>query len=541
MQGQEATLLPEAKTVKYDLSALIARARQYNRNRANAQNDPGVDRLQSSDEDLPADAASRNKQIEAMLKATGREDDTARFMEAINRTEALVQDKTWSFFDRGQFRKPRRIPGYSELDCGGHPAEAFLRSEEQIKDALVCGYFQQLTMSARLPEAMSYWVFQHALYDQEADVRASCIDAMSPGLMDVSGPEINHWIRTELKQMGMRDEVTGWDHTPAVPERFRGSAILSETTNWSGLQQIFRIISTLAPTLTTEAIIENICTLVRMAIDVSVIEDPENQRLLAAALGSCFERLRDQKESAKVIDEALAAVYSQTHDDEFRLRILEALPQSDFTAALARRKLAIAWFYNDASLFAISSEAIDPQAVAESALLNLEIVQAHIEGQDDVFRIKRSTDYALLKFKLETLAIGLGDGDQLALTQKYASAKNPKDLEDAIRNHNMLADEIAVRTAKMHAKIVDKGTSHVARTVVKELLERLRSKLLYVVRTKPPPRRDIWTKQRDASMMNYLTRTTKDKEEAEEAVVHYEPVVLKPKPTGRVQLFKRKQ
>lgn len=63
---------------------------------------------------------------------------------------------------------------------------------------------------------------------------------------------------------------------------------------------------------------------------------------------------------------------------------------------------------------------------------------------------------------------------------------------DAERAFNADIDVLAERTKRIFSSIEDSGVSHLKRTLAKENLEALHYRILYSVRSKPPPKKTLF-------------------------------------------------
>lgn len=166
----------------------------------------------------------------------------------------------------------------------------------------------------------------------------------------------------------------------------------------------------------------------------------------------------------------LNSVYKTITDASLRLQLLQSIPALPPRLILLRRRLALAFFFQDARLLREQSE--------ES--INLEIVAQHL--QDPQFTINNATDYAEVAATIGILSIGIDCSDP-------PSQPHTKHEETAFNKH---VDNLSLKIKAMFTQINDTGASHMKRTEAKETLEAFHSRLLYAVRTKPPPKRNMF-------------------------------------------------
>ena len=154
------------------------------------------------------------------------------------------------------------------------------------------------------------------------------------------------------------------------------------------------------------------------------------------------------------------------NDSVLRLQLLENIPASSPRSNLFRRRLALAFFFEDDIYFSKDSE----------QLLDLRAVVRHL--QKPCFAIRNDTDYPELTALISILSIGVDNGDP------------PPADSDAEKTvvFNEDVDLLSSRINGMFTSIVDTGASHMRRTEAKEVLEGFHYRLLYAVRTKRKPK-----------------------------------------------------
>ena len=135
---------------------------------------------------------------------------------------------------------------------------------------------------------------------------------------------------------------------------------------------------------------------------------------------------------------------------------------------LFRRRLALSFFFLDDAYLAASSP--------------LRIRQVTDQLRTARFHVNNDTDYSELAAAMSILDIGLDDG-------RSSGELTDRAQEDAFNDD---VDELAKKVKSMFSTIVDSGASHMTRTEAKEVLERMHYRLVYAVRTKQRPRKQLF-------------------------------------------------
>ncbi|KAL8950776.1 MAG: hypothetical protein Q9222_003208 [Ikaeria aurantiellina] len=164
--------------------------------------------------------------------------------------------------------------------------------------------------------------------------------------------------------------------------------------------------------------------------------------------------------------------------------LLRNLPSSSPQLIRIRRRLALAFFFDDASVVLR-----DKEPLADMSTIIDHLNQPH-------FRVSTETDYPSLAATVAILAIGLDNSDPPAPEVGAASK--------AIFNESV--DVLARKVKSIFTQIVDTGASHVKRTEAKEVLESFHSCLVHAIRTTQKPMGKIWTEDAAVEKQGALMR-----------------------------------
>ncbi|KAL8692162.1 MAG: hypothetical protein Q9218_002758 [Villophora microphyllina] len=163
-------------------------------------------------------------------------------------------------------------------------------------------------------------------------------------------------------------------------------------------------------------------------------------------------------------------ICASVKDPCMQLSLLRHLPSSSSPQSLLRRRLALAFFFNDRMFLKKEIE----------RLINLKTITRHLYRPQ--FAISRGTDYASLAASIGILVIGLDNADPPPV---HAGA-------NTVAAFNANIDMLAVRIHEMFAHIKDAGATYRKRTEAKEVLEWFGTCLSSALRTQPKPKGMIW-------------------------------------------------
>lgn len=166
----------------------------------------------------------------------------------------------------------------------------------------------------------------------------------------------------------------------------------------------------------------------------------------------------------------MTTAFQSIMDATLHLRLLQTIFASSDRLILLRRRLALACFFRDIGyLSQRSDDTIDLIGIAR-----------HLEGPQ--FMTSNATDYSELAAAIGILSIAIDCGDP---------PSSPCATEEE-KAFNRDIDVLSFKIKSMFADIVDTGASHMGRTEAKEVLEAFQYRLLYGVRTKPPPKKSLF-------------------------------------------------
>ncbi|KAL8998975.1 MAG: hypothetical protein Q9169_002081 [Polycauliona sp. 2 TL-2023] len=369
-QSVAETKLP---TYKFSLDALLEQNQSYEDSRESIED---VKQLLECLEEQKGRATADSKigldkdLLATVMRRTDDETDMGRLMAAIERTEALHQEETWSFFD------------------GNDPTVEVEQSlDYQTTDSLTIDRMNRIfTKIDARPDALNL-------------------------------------------------------ENPAIPSVNRMSPQLSRHT--------MGILS-------------------RLLLDREVILNHNLLHIIHDIMSKVIDHTVDNGDDETIA--MLATLYHSVQNPGLQLQLLRNLPSSNSHQTLFRRRIALAFFFQDPVYL----------SKPRQQLLDMKTTTRCL--RQPRFAVNNGTDYPNLAASVSILAIGLDNGDP-----PPAEAS-----KEAIVAFNEDLDMLAQRIKGMFTQIVDTGASHMRRTEAKEVLESFHSCLVYAVRTKQKSKGRMW-------------------------------------------------
>ena len=167
-------------------------------------------------------------------------EDAERLMRAVERTQALQQQKSWSFFRRRHERP--QVPAFPDL--GGDDLQPMLEGKQEREMALVSGFVAEVAASRALPHALLEWLLAMSIAEEREDLRAAALQILQeagPALTGVLTKEVIHEL---FRSVGASDEAL--DFTAEIQLEASASGGSSHGQDWSGVLQVLALLENAA-------------------------------------------------------------------------------------------------------------------------------------------------------------------------------------------------------------------------------------------------------------------------------------------------------
>ena len=302
-----STVPVQPKKYKFDLESLTKQKKQedasdqdivlankmlrsFEQQEASASGDAGA-----APTERPFDATF----IDIVMKEHGDEDEISRLKAAIQRTEALHQGKSWSFFDEQTVEPPSERSDFPVVE-DDRLERVLGKTSSSRQQAFLSGYVGELAMKNRLPEEILLWMMDAICVESRDDLRysytATLIDA-SKQLASVLSPEridmLFRKVGATAAALDVEDPVTP---RPAVSRS-------TEAVSRPSLLSILEMFKHSASDLNAESRIHLTCTLCRLALDDSLTNSCRITIAMEDAFASLIESIPEQDLDHEVGDQ----------------------------------------------------------------------------------------------------------------------------------------------------------------------------------------------------------------------------------------------
>ncbi|KAJ5787840.1 hypothetical protein N7457_002830 [Penicillium paradoxum] len=399
-----------------------------------------------------------------------------RLIGAIRRTNALDSGRAWRFFDCTRTLPP--APEFPRDLFTPGTSLGILRNTDARERQFMSGEIIQMALAKNvLPDEVLLWAFRSIPYERREEL-SNAYYRMIKG-MDME--RLRLLIRPNdiddlFSRLGARTHALDLskDITP-VPAQF--------TTAGSGLKDHVTFLSVLRLLRETAGLFSEdtqervMLLLLRLTLDNSLTAD----YMLSSELQWTINAVLDPENfiginAENLLHRVCSTCYNTIHDVCIQSQIVHHILPTSPWFALLRCRLAVAFLLRSP----------EPLTEPPEKLLDLKRITVLLlrDERFDVKRFQGTADYDWRELSALTALLNIAV-DSSVFELNYRIAQTEQDYNAAI-------DRLAAQIKMVFCSIQDSGASHVTRTVAKSELESLHYRIVYSVRSKPPPKTTIF-------------------------------------------------
>ncbi|KAI1125598.1 hypothetical protein F5Y10DRAFT_226302 [Nemania abortiva] len=494
------TLQP--KRHKFDLKALASHSREIERTEESVRKADAViaQTEQKSDDSDDSDAENDLK----------RPDEAARHLFAAEDDEDGKGDKIRRAFKRSkddEASSRKHCYFFDQEDAPASPGKntfprkkatgrwKFLSQSDARRRAFIMGLpYTFVAQGEALPDELFQWILDEIFIEQSAELRRQYIS-----LAELCEDHTKRLV-SDVRLYALLGRIGG----PSYPREYTKFKSTTEVRNeylernWSPLVTFLQLMARLAPNLQPAAAISAVQLLLRMSMDpvVATVVREHHMRAMTAIVLSLAKSKSQWNRACKAI---CSYIYENVDDLELKVTSLLSIPSSTSHLVDLRRRIAAETLFSQPGL---GSKPIDPH-------LSFEIIRDRLDEDDFKSTNKVDFDFEQLRALTTLLDIVIDRAEFMRTATTNGSNSStptptptrrttpngkakitppPEDNAAAEQKFNAEIDILAARVKTIHDRIRDKAS----RKNVKLSLLGLEKRLKYAVRTRPPPKREIF-------------------------------------------------
>ncbi|ROT37549.1 hypothetical protein SODALDRAFT_199644 [Sodiomyces alkalinus F11] len=408
---------------------------------------------------------SPNTARRRFISVAGLKDDevAGKALRAMERTEAASAVKNrWYFFN------PHCAPADTSEPFPRKAAKGLwgvLAVDGTRALHLRSSLFKDIARRVELPDEILLWALHSIHSEKSLQLRQEYCNLVS----NVSEGQIRRLATPELLQQLFQRIGAN----PRIDDRklqpVRQVERPYEDRDWAALRLYLDWIYNISPYLEPESLTYAAITLLRMAVDETLLANPDVRVDHQYALLGLVKAV-DAASWNKFCEDVSNSLFSAFEQSVFRLLPLLSMSGADARLRQLRQRLAAVFFFDNASL---AGEHPDSDIIIREAAERLK------KGD---YQINRKTDYGELKARVQLLDIALGDG---------AFTPHESDADHEIK-FNADVDNLAQQLKSLWVSIKDSGAVYLSRTEAKSAIDSAQKRLTYQIRTQPPPKESIF-------------------------------------------------
>jgi hypothetical protein len=416
----------------------------------------------------------RNLLAAVVAGAPGEHDDMSRLMNAVERTEALNIDRSWSFFGPGGLQSPSEEPIKIATDAKLTDwwREA-LEDDDSRNRTFLSGFMGEVWSYGCVPEEIIQWTFDSIVQEPQKELRRSYVQAFKH-----VKPE---WVHTHacpstieriFLRIGASQQSVSCED---LIEPVELSSKTHDSPEYRYLLSMIEMLMAMAPHLEVSAREKLLAILARLTLDAHVMGDARVSVAVEDGLSELME-LSTQKDDLAVARSFVADFGTRLTDPTLQAQLLSHVLCTSSLASHIRIQLAHRFLLgtNSGSEADLASWSIDITTLThylDSGPFNTTVRSP-----------SKRPDYTNMTALTYLLDIAIADGGRPTSFDSRA--------EEVVFNRKV--DKLADRIKAIFASIADTGASHMRRTEAKEALQALHYRLLYAVRTEPRPKKNVF-------------------------------------------------
>ncbi|KAK5626852.1 hypothetical protein RRF57_002567 [Xylaria bambusicola] len=494
------TLQP--KRHKFDLKALINHSREIERTEESVRRADALlaQTEQESDDSHNSDAENEPKRLDEVANQLLADDDEGGKGDKVRRAFKRSKDDEASsrkhcyFFSQ---EEPPSSPGKHTFPRKGvsGPWKCLSKSGTRRQAFLMGLPYTFLAKGETLPDELFQWILDEVCTEQNLELRRQYIN-----LAELSEDNAQRLVN-DMRLYSLL-EVVGGPKYAREHSKFKSTAEVRQEylkRNWSPLVAFLQLLERIAPSLQISSAISAIQLLLRMSMDPVVASVVREHHMRAiATLVSSLAKSKSQWNTA--CDAICSYIHENIDDPELKVTALSSIPSSSLHLVDLRRRIAAESLFNKPEL---GRKPID-------RYLSFEMIRNRLDAADFKPTNKADFDFERLRALTTLMDIVIDRANFMVRrdTDKASSARSstptPKgkpsmpEVETEVsakeasaaaeQQFNAEIDILAARVKLIHDRIRDKAS----RKNVKLSLLGLEKRLKYAVRTKPPPKKDIF-------------------------------------------------
>ncbi|KAJ6105079.1 hypothetical protein N7486_003768 [Penicillium sp. IBT 16267x] len=450
--------------------------------------------------------------LTSVLGENGDDDGVGarRLMDAVRRTDALNLDKVWRFlnqtkvalavveFPRNLFAPGSQLAALRGSSCQEvHQIKLIIRQNLNLENvsfnlaflnlrprcnayqtSLSCGSFALVhcILSLRPGSKTNPAIVP---FEPREELRRAYVRVLTIAQKQPDAAQIKYLIRPDhidqlFKSLGAKPQALSISE-PIVEDSYDSSYNEPALKDRAIILSIFDLLRDAAQLFANDTREHAIHVLLRITLDTALTADYMIRSELQSCIGALMQSVT--KSDAEETEHRLCTtVYETFRDPQFQSRMLQHILPTTMWISRLRYRLAVAFLLQTPSpLMEPVQDVLDLQRLARFLI-------GDERFQVKAYKAKGDYDYGELTANAILLDIAINTA---LYDLRYKQDNTDNEFNEAV-------DALAVQIKRIFSSIEDTGASHLKRMLAKETLESIHYRMLYSVRSRPPPKKTLF-------------------------------------------------
>ncbi|KAI9734411.1 MAG: hypothetical protein M1818_006799 [Claussenomyces sp. TS43310] len=456
---------------RFDLQALASEAKKHEAAEARALRMKALEK--EEEEEMRNGLISTSRLLKSVIE--DKEDGNVdKVMRAVQRTEAIHTDKQWYFFERLATDTPRTSSPFP-VQQNDNSWQGELLDPDNREATIVSGFARDMvTLGECLPDEILLWMLDEVCFDVSDDLRQAYSD-----ILFASSDQVSRLVRPEVVKR-MFSNLGGSRSAVDIEHKLQPKLAdphVYDGREWAGLRLVIRFLGDISHHIHAATSSYVLSLLSRLCADSMVLDNVALMCAVQESVTRVSESIEEEVWEAQC-QVICTSVYTTIQQATLRCQVLQCLPASSQRMHDIRRRLALAFVFEDLG------KATSP---AHQTIDLWEITKL-LDGPR--FKISEATNYGELAALISILDIAIDNGLCVDVDMGEPSASQDFDAD---------VDALAARIKALWSSVNDSGASFLSRMDAKEVMEGVRHRLIYAVRSRPKPKHSVFDSIPDGS------------------------------------------
>ncbi|KAJ5945936.1 hypothetical protein N7454_002775 [Penicillium verhagenii] len=404
--------------------------------------------------------------------------DARRLFGAIERTDALARIKVWRFLSQ---TRGAPVPFEFPMEIFPHNSQfAALREPDSRERIIQSGMLEFAASWQRLPDEFIMWLFHSLPLEPREELRQAYVRILTATPKEPDTGRIKSLIRPSnidevFGLLGAKTESLDFSKAIVEDDRYDPSYEKSALKDRGALLSLFDLLREAAKLFAKDTREHAIQVLLRITLDTAITADYTIRSELESCIGALLQSVAES-DIEEMETQICATLYKTLQDSQCQSRMLQHILPTTVWISRLRYRLAMAFLLRSpAPLTEPIQDILDLKRLTYSLIGDKRFQVRTFKSEEDYDEL--TSNSMLLEICINTCLYDLS----------YRENSTAKEFNEAV-------DKLAVQIKRIFSSIENTGGArYLKRLFAKGTLELIYHRMLHSVRSKPQPKKHMFT------------------------------------------------